>query len=69
MLSGYNTTSPSRTYFKPINEEGQRIFQEKNKKKQTPGAFFGKSVALFFGIYLVYFAVTYIGFKRNVKQE
>ena len=33
-----------------------------------PWAFFGKSVALFFGIYLVYFAVTYIGFQRNVEE-
>ncbi len=30
------------------------------------GGFFGKSVALFFGIYLVYFVVTYVEFKRNV---
>ncbi len=29
------------------------------------GGFFGKSVALFFGIYLVYFVVTYVEFKRN----
>lgn len=34
-----------------------------------PGAFFGKSVALFFGIYLLYFTVTYIGFKRNVEAK
>ena len=32
-----------------------------------PWAFFGKSVALFFGIYLVYFALTYIGFQINVE--
>ena len=30
------------------------------------GGFFGKSVALFFGIYLVYFVVTYVEFRRNV---
>ena len=30
------------------------------------GGFFGKSVALFLGIYLVYFVVTYVEFKRNV---
>ena len=29
------------------------------------GTFFGKSVALFFGIYLVYFVVTYVEFRRN----
>lgn len=33
----------------------------------TPvGGFFGKSAALFLGIYLVYFVVTYVEFKRNV---
>lgn len=32
------------------------------------GAFFAKSILLFLGIYLVYFAVTYIGFKRNVEN-
>lgn len=32
------------------------------------GGFFGKSVALFFGIYLVYFVVTYVEFKRSVAQ-
>lgn len=30
------------------------------------GWFFAKSVGLFFGIYLVYFMLTYIEFKRNV---
>lgn len=30
-------------------------------------AFFGKSVALFFGIYFIYFMVTYIGFQRNIE--
>ena len=29
------------------------------------GGFFGKSVALFLGIYLVYFVVTYVEFRRN----
>lgn len=33
----------------------------------SAGGFFARSIALFFGIYLVYFAVTYIGFKRNVE--
>lgn len=32
----------------------------------SPGSFFLRSIALFFGIYLVYFAVTYISFCRNV---
>ena len=31
------------------------------------GSFFLKSIVLFFGIYLVYFIVTYVGFKRNVE--
>ena len=31
------------------------------------GGFFGKSTGLFFGIYLVYFAVTYVEFKRSVE--
>ena len=30
------------------------------------GGFFAKSVVLFFGIYLVYFVVTYVEFKRNI---
>ncbi len=33
------------------------------------GGFFFKSTALFFGIYLVYFAVTYVGFLRNVGER
>lgn len=33
------------------------------------GIFFLKSIALFFGIYLVYFVVTYVGFKRNVEEK
>lgn len=32
------------------------------------GGFFGKSVALFFGIYLVYFVVTYVEFKRTMSS-
>lgn len=35
----------------------------------APGGFFLRSILLFFGIYLVYFAVTYVGFLRNVQQE
>ena len=33
------------------------------------GSFFAKSIALFFGIYAVYFVVTYIGFVRNVDER
>lgn len=32
------------------------------------GSFFLKSIMLFFGIYLVYFIVTYVEFKRNVED-
>jgi len=35
----------------------------------SPGTFFAKSIALFMGIYLIYFSVTYIGFKRNVEER
>lgn len=32
------------------------------------GGFFTRSIVLFFGIYLVYFVVTYVGFIRNVEN-
>lgn len=35
----------------------------------APGSFFVKSIALFFGIYAVYYVVTYIGFVRNVDER
>lgn len=35
----------------------------------APGGFFLKSIALFFGIYLVYFAMTYVSFRRNVEEK
>lgn len=35
----------------------------------SSAVYFLVSAALFFGIYAVYFAVTYIGFKRNVERE
>jgi hypothetical protein len=35
----------------------------------SSGAFFARSVLLFFGIYLVYFVVTYIEFKRNIESK
>lgn len=33
----------------------------------APGGFFLQSIALFFGIYLVYFVMTYVSFRRNVE--
>lgn len=33
------------------------------------GGFFLKTIVLFFGIYLVYFIVTYVGFRRNVEER
>ncbi len=33
------------------------------------GRFFLESITLFFGIYLVYFIVTYVGFQRNVEEK
>ena len=33
------------------------------------GRFFLESIVLFFGIYLVYFIVTYVGFRRNVEEK
>ena len=33
------------------------------------GRFFLESIALFFGIYLVYFVVTYVGFQRNIEEK
>ena len=35
----------------------------------SPLKFFAKSILLFFGIYLVYFSVTYVSFKRNVEEK
>lgn len=35
----------------------------------NPGSFFAKSIMLFFGIYVVYFVVTYVGFVRNVDEK
>lgn len=35
----------------------------------SSGSFFIKSIALFFGIYAVYYVVTYIGFVRNVDER
>lgn len=30
------------------------------------GMFFLQGVGMFFGVYLVYFVLTYVGFKRNI---
>lgn len=35
----------------------------------SPGGFFLKSIALFFGVYLIYFIVTYVSFTRNVEEK
>lgn len=34
----------------------------------SPGSFYLKSIALFFGVYTVYFVVTYISFCRNMEK-
>lgn len=46
-----------------------RAFVRETGIPVPPGAFFAKSVALFMGIYIVYFAVTYIGFKRSIEEK
>lgn len=35
----------------------------------SAGIFFAESAALFLGIYVVYFIVTYVGFIRNIEQK
>lgn len=35
----------------------------------SAGIFFAESAALFWGIYVVYFIVTYVGFIRNIEQK
>lgn len=42
-------------------------FVEMTGVPSAPGGFFLKSIALFFGIYLVYFVMTYISFQKNVE--
>ena len=44
-------------------------FVEATGVPAAPGEFFLRSICLFFGIYLVYFAVTYVCFLRNVQQD
>lgn len=45
------------------------IFVRETGVPTSAGMYFVASIALFFGIYLVYFIVTYIGFKRNVEGK
>lgn len=45
------------------------IFVKETGVPTSAGMYFVASIALFFGIYLVYFIVTYIGFKRNVEGK
>lgn len=42
------------------------VFVRETGVPVLPWIFFWRSAGLFFGIYLVYFVVTYIGFKRNI---
>lgn len=45
------------------------IFVRETGVPTMAGMYFAVSMALFFGIYLMYFLVTYIGFKRNVEGK
>lgn len=45
-----------------------RLFVRETGVPSAPAIYFGKSILLFLGIYLVYFIVTYIGFRRNVEE-
>ncbi len=46
-----------------------RIFVEMTGVPASPVKFFARSILLFFSIYLVYFMVTYVSFKRNVEEK
>lgn len=46
-----------------------RIFVEMTGVPASPVKFFARSIMLFFSIYLVYFMVTYVSFKRNVEEK
>lgn len=46
-----------------------RIFVEMTGVPASPIKFFARSIMLFFSIYLVYFMVTYVSFKRNVEEK
>ncbi|MGN1377156.1 MAG: ABC transporter permease, partial [Dorea sp.] len=45
------------------------IFVRETGVPSLAGTYFGFSVLMFFGIYLIYFVVTYIGFKRNILDS
>lgn len=45
------------------------IFVRETGVPTLAGMYFAVSMALFFGIYLMYFLVTYIGFKQNVEGK
>lgn len=46
-----------------------QAFVESTGVPTMAGGFFLRSIALFFGIYLVYFTVTYVNFRRNVEER
>lgn len=46
-----------------------KAFVEATGVPAAAGGFFLRSIALFFGIYLVYFTVTYVNFRRNVEER
>ena len=45
-----------------------RLFVRATGVPSVPAVYFGESILLFLGIYLVYFIVTYIGFRKNVEE-
>lgn len=45
-----------------------QLFVRATGVPSVPAIYFGESILLFLGIYLVYFIVTYIGFRRNVEE-
>ena len=46
-----------------------RMFVEMTGVPAAAGIFFMRSILLFFGIYLVYFVVTFIGFRRSIEEK
>lgn len=46
-----------------------QAFVEQTGVPAAAGGFFLRSIVLFFGIYLIYFAVTYVNFRRNVEER
>lgn len=45
-----------------------QLFVRATGVPSVPAIYFRESILLFLGIYLVYFIVTYIGFRRNVEE-